>query len=101
MLEEDLPPLALLAPDPDKDTEEVALLLVLVGVVRLELEEAAADVIDLELLDDESVFVLVGLKTPLVNVKDEVDVAFLRQDSGIVKQQGKPVLVEVGLRTPP
>lgn len=101
VLEEDLPTPVLLEPDPDKDAEDVAPLLVLIGVVRLELEEAAADVIDPELLDDESELVLVGLKTPLVNVKDEVDVAFLRQESGIVKQQGKPVLVEEGLRTPP
>lgn len=101
MLEEGLSTLVLLEPDPDKDAEDVALLLVLIGVVRLELEEAAADVIDPELLDDESVLVLVGLKTPLVNVKDEVDVAFRRQESGMVKQQGKPVLVEEGLRTPP
>lgn len=83
------------------DVEEVALLLVLVGVVRLELADAAAVVIELVLLEDERVLVLVGLKTPLENVKDVVDVAFLKQDSGIVKQHGNPVLTLVGLRAPP
>lgn len=86
---------------PDAD-EEVELPPVLVGVLKLELDDGVADVLERELLSDERVLELVGLNTPLLKVKDEeaVDVAFLRQDSGIVKQQGRPVLVELGLKTP-
>jgi len=88
--------------EPDADEDAVELPLVLVGVLKLELDDGVADMLERELLLDESVLELVGLKTPLLKVNDEevVEVAFLRQDSGIVKQQGRPVLVGRGLKTP-
>lgn len=58
--------LALLKPDALMDDEEVDLPLVLVAVLRLELEDGVADVLELKLLPDESVLVLVDLNTPLV-----------------------------------
>ena len=74
---------------------------VLVGVLNVSIEEGFTVLVVLKRLVDESVLVLVGRNTPLLYLKDVVLVEFLRHDAGIVKQQGRPVLLEVlGWKTP-
>ena len=77
---------------PDKELPEV-----LVGVVRLNLDEVVAlvDVV-LTMLEVE-----VGRNTPLLGVKEVEVVRFARQDSGMVKQHGRVFAgVVVGSKTP-